>query len=93
MSHHPSLHDPKWDHPAGDHPSTVYPVPPRLFGQTQLLKLKPSRGDSGYGSQPHTWLWKLRLTLWLINLSVISYCVYYLWPCPPLAIFGITLHP
>ena len=99
MSHHTSLNGPKYDHPdAGDQPTASYdplysgyPVPPRLYGTTQSLK--PLRQRRGYGYSPRSVFWTLQLALWLVNLFVISYCVYYLWPFPPLSIFGIPLHP
>jgi len=31
--------------------------------------------------------------MWLVILSVMAYCIYYLLPCGHLAVLGITLHP
>ena len=95
MTHHPSLGGPKWDRPdAGDQPTPSYdpspagyPVLPRPYGLTRPLP----RRRRGYGPRPV--YRQLQLLFWLVNVLVISYCLYYLWPFPPLALFGITILP
>ena len=91
MHHHTPFNGPKSDHPAsGDGSYPIYPVLPQSPG------VPLSQGSYGYGLRSRTpgrlW-WKLRVGLWLVNLLVIAYCVYYLLPCGHLAVLGITLHP
>jgi len=91
MHHHTPIHGPKSDHPAsGDGSYPIYPVLPQSPGAPQ------PQGSYGYGSRfrpPGRLWWKLRVGLWLVNLLVIAYCVYYLLPCGHLVVLGITLHP
>lgn len=91
MHHHTPINGPKSDHPAsGDGSYPIYPVLPQSPGAP------PPQGSYGYRLRSRTrgrlW-WKLRVGLWLVNLLVIAYCVYYLLPCGHLAVLGITLHP
>ncbi len=91
MHHQTPINGPKSDHPAsGDGSYPIYPVLPQSPGAP------PPQGSYGYRLRSRTrgrlW-WKLRVGLWLVNLLVIAYCVYYLLPCGHLAVLGITLHP
>src|SRR5439155_1544355 len=78
MHHHTPINGPKSDHPASEDRSyPIYPVLPQSDGAP------PPQGSYGYGLRSRTrgrlW-WKLRVGLWLVNLLVIAYCVYYLLP-------------
>lgn len=91
MQHHTPHTRPKWDRPADDDtPSVVYPVLPQRRGVSQ--------GSYGYGSQsghpaPGSFLRNLQAMMWLVDVLVSAYCVYYLLPCGHLAVLGIVLHP
>ncbi|MFL5657724.1 MAG: hypothetical protein ACJ8CB_26530 [Ktedonobacteraceae bacterium] len=86
--HHPFLTGPK-DEPAyDDAPYPVYPVLPGTPQGQGVYSLPQSR----YSTRVR-FLRKLKTSMWLVILSVMAYCIYYLLPCGHLAVLGITLHP
>ncbi len=89
MQHHrPFLTGPKDETAYDDGPYPVYPTLPGA-PQGQGVYYPPQAGNSARGR----FLWKLKTSMWLVILSVMAYCIYYLLPCGHLAVLGITLHP